>query len=132
LLNTFLIYKKNTDLVEIHGIPHDTSGHNEYAKKLDVLAVCLNKIINGSTADEENSDKKKGAKGNITASVGQGVDNKSDNVKIIQKLLNKNGTSLTVDGDCGPLTIAAIREFQSRMGIKNPDGLVSRKNHGQV
>lgn len=36
----------------------------------------------------------------------------------IQRALNRVGFSLSVDGNIGPRTIAAIREFQGRMGLK--------------
>jgi peptidoglycan hydrolase-like protein with peptidoglycan-binding domain len=45
-------------------------------------------------------------------------------VKKVQELLNKKGASLTVDGGNGARTIAAIRAFQSSIGIQ-PDGLIS-------
>ena len=61
----------------------------------------------------------------IEKSVGDGGDNNESDVIIIQELLNKNGASLKVDGDCGAKTIAAINAFQAKMGMANPDGLIS-------
>lgn len=56
----------------------------------------------------------------ISGSVGKGGDNKLEDVKLVQELLNKKGQSLTVDGDCGRNTIAAIEAFQqSEFGWKD-------------
>lgn len=48
----------------------------------------------------------------ISGTVGKGGDNKLEDVKLVQELLNKKGQNLTVDGDCGGKTIAAIEAFQ--------------------
>lgn len=48
----------------------------------------------------------------ISGAVGKGGDNKLEDVKLVQELLNKKGQNLTVDGDCGGKTIAAIEAFQ--------------------
>ncbi len=62
----------------------------------------------------------------IKKSVGEDGDNEENDVKIVQTLLNRNGASLKVDGDCGKKTIAAIEKFQSEVaGMKKPDGLIS-------
>ncbi len=50
----------------------------------------------------------------ISAPVGKGGRNTSDDVMIVQQLLNDSGASLTVDGLCGPKTIAAIKSYQQR------------------
>lgn len=67
----------------------------------------------------------------ITASVGRDSANKYDDVKIIQKLINRNISSiiplneLFEDGDVGPVTIGAIEEFQRRVvDLPLPDGRV--------
>ena len=65
----------------------------------------------------------------IAASVGLGGENRADDVKTIQKLLNEHSLpplrALDVDGYCGDGTIAAIRHFQeSKVGLKKPDGRV--------
>lgn len=52
---------------------------------------------------------KKGAKGSAVTN--------------IQKLLNKNGAKLDVDGAFGPKTEAAVRKFQKKAKLK-PDGIV--------
>ena len=61
----------------------------------------------------------------ISDSVGKGGNNKADDVKLVQELLNKkNNAGLIVDGDCGKKTIAAIEAFQQKtFGWK--DGLIS-------
>ncbi|GHH80837.1 hypothetical protein GCM10018781_62130 [Kitasatospora indigofera] len=41
----------------------------------------------------------------------------------LQRRLNGRGASLTVDGDFGPATLAAVKSFQSANGL-GPDGLV--------
>jgi peptidoglycan hydrolase-like protein with peptidoglycan-binding domain len=50
----------------------------------------------------------------ISASVGQGGVNAGGDVEIVQSLLNlKTASNLTVDRLCGPLTVGAIKRFQS-------------------
>lgn len=63
----------------------------------------------------------------IQQSVGQSAVNRGDDVKMVQRLLNDNGynPALRVDGDCGKMTISAIRWFQERaLEQRNPDGRV--------
>jgi peptidoglycan hydrolase-like protein with peptidoglycan-binding domain len=48
----------------------------------------------------------------LSGSVGKAGKNKKADVLLFQELLNKKGTSLVVDGDCGNKTIAAITAFQ--------------------
>jgi peptidoglycan hydrolase-like protein with peptidoglycan-binding domain len=58
--------------------------------------------------------------------VGKGGKNDSDDVKLIQTLLNKRtGSKLKVDGDCGPATRKAINDFQQRVFNGYCDGLIS-------
>ncbi len=62
----------------------------------------------------------------ISKSVGKGGDNKEADVLVIQTLLKKHGAKLTVDGDYGPITEAAIFAFQkNKLHFKHPDGLIS-------
>ena len=70
----------------------------------------------------------------ISQSVGRGGINRADDVKVVQELINNNLKKLPslrpldVDGDIGPLTIAAIEEFQRRVvGMAKPDGRVDPK-----
>jgi peptidoglycan hydrolase-like protein with peptidoglycan-binding domain len=68
----------------------------------------------------------------ISASVGQGGENRPDDVRTIQKLLNEQSLppqrALEVDGHAGERTIEAIRHFQSsKVGLKNPDGRVDSR-----
>lgn len=48
----------------------------------------------------------------LSGSVGKGGQNIYDDVKLAQSMLNKSGANLAIDGDCGPLTIAAIEAYQ--------------------
>ena len=48
-------------------------------------------------------------------------------VKMMQTLLNKKGFKLTVDGIAGPLSIAALKKFQLRMGLQ-VDGLCGKQS----
>ncbi len=62
---------------------------------------------------------------NIAASVGKGGKNNNADVRIVQALLNNHGNSLTVDGNCGAKTIAAIEKFQKEVvGLSKPDGRI--------
>lgn len=61
----------------------------------------------------------------IQESVGKGGKNKNGDVRIVQTLLNNHGNNLTVDGDCGAKTIAAIEKFQKeKLGFSKADGRV--------
>lgn len=65
----------------------------------------------------------------IGSSVGKGGGNAAADVRTVQARLNAlmppGRTRLAVDGKCGPLTIAAIREFQTVVcGMRWPDGRV--------
>ncbi|MDR0936158.1 MAG: peptidoglycan-binding protein [Oscillospiraceae bacterium] len=51
---------------------------------------------------------------------------KGDAVKVLQTALNKFGYKLTVDGDFGALTDAAVRNFQKSYGLA-VDGIVGSK-----
>jgi peptidoglycan hydrolase-like protein with peptidoglycan-binding domain len=67
---------------------------------------------------------------NIVKSVGAGGQNNKSDVRVVQALLNNFVTALgldalRVDGDCGEITIEAIRQFQSQIaGIADPDGRI--------
>jgi hypothetical protein len=66
------------------------------------------------------------AKAQILNPVGRGGLNRRDDVILVQELLTKHGYSLGrqgIDGACGPMTIAAILEFQRRF-LRCPDGLI--------
>lgn len=54
------------------------------------------------------------------------INSKGDDVKTLQKELNKYGYELTVDGDFGPKTEWAVRAFQSSKGL-SVDGIVGPK-----
>lgn len=67
----------------------------------------------------------------IQRSVGAGGANQFNDVQLVQQLLNsQQGTNyaraaIAVDGQVGPLTIDAIRHYQSTVvGLNNPDGRV--------
>lgn len=63
----------------------------------------------------------------ISASVGQGGTNKKEDVEVVQTLLNEHGHGLVVDGDCGNKTIAAIKDFQTKvMKLRTVDGLIEK------
>ena len=65
----------------------------------------------------------------IVASVGRGGLNRTDDVRLVQELLNRHLQSpqrpLVVDGVMSPRTIAAIEAFQRRVvRMHRPDGRV--------
>ena len=65
----------------------------------------------------------------IVASVGHGGLNRTGNVCLVQKLLNRHmqppQRPLVVDGVMSPRTIAAIEAFQRRvLNIHRPDGRI--------
>jgi hypothetical protein len=74
----------------------------------------------------------------INGSVGSGGDNRADDVRVVQDLLNRAaGAGLDVDGDCGPKTVGAITDFQKGFssrpdGRVDPDGLTMRKLRAAV
>lgn len=62
----------------------------------------------------------------MTASPLLKLGSKGGSVREAQTLLNRAGANLRVDGDFGPKTDAAVREFQRRMGL-TADGLIGAK-----
>lgn len=46
-----------------------------------------------------------------------------NDIKKVQKLLNKNGANLSIDGWFGKLTLNAVKKFQEKNNL-NPDGIV--------
>lgn len=66
----------------------------------------------------------------LGASVGKSAANEEADVIVVQHLLNAwlsatDQTTLPVDGNCGPRTIAAIQAYQSRvLGATSPDGRI--------
>jgi peptidoglycan hydrolase-like protein with peptidoglycan-binding domain len=61
----------------------------------------------------------------ISASVGRGGKNQPQDVQAVQAALNSRAKAgLVVDGKCGSKTIAAIMEFQGKLGHFKPDGLI--------
>ena len=75
----------------------------------------------------------------ISASVGEGGDNRPEDVRLVQAALNRvppaNGgpaSAMTVDGSSGPKTVEAIRRFQTHHGLPtdgriDPGGSTLRK-----
>ncbi|MGA8054434.1 MAG: peptidoglycan-binding domain-containing protein [Burkholderiales bacterium] len=60
----------------------------------------------------------------LTAAVGQApAVNRPDDVRAVQELLRAAGASIKADSDCGPRTIAAIKDYQ-RNFLSVPDGRV--------
>jgi len=65
----------------------------------------------------------------IVASVGHGGLNRTDDVRLVQELLNRHmqppQRPLVVDGIMSPRTIAAIEAFQRRvLDMRRPDGRI--------
>jgi hypothetical protein len=64
--------------------------------------------------------------GCLDASVGQGGFNRPDDVGVVQQLLKNRGHYLEsrIDKVCGIFTIQAIKQFQGKYVMHNPDGLI--------
>lgn len=56
---------------------------------------------------------------------------KGDAVKTLQQLLNKSGVKCATDGDFGPKTEAAVKEFQTKVGLE-ATGVVNHKTWAKV
>ncbi|MBL4936260.1 peptidoglycan-binding protein [Clostridium sp. YIM B02515] len=56
---------------------------------------------------------------------------KGDDVKLLQTWLNNNGNKLSVDGIFGNLTLAAVKDYQSKNGLA-VDGLVGPKTIAKI
>jgi peptidoglycan hydrolase-like protein with peptidoglycan-binding domain len=50
--------------------------------------------------------------------------NTGDGVRAVQSELNANGYHLAVDGDYGPLTVAAVHGFQARYDLAGANGVI--------
>ncbi|MFK7797440.1 MAG: peptidoglycan-binding protein, partial [Aureispira sp.] len=99
--------------LDLHNNPHDTSVHNKTAEKLLKLLPLIQKLH--ASTDKDNTSHSK----TISGSVGVGGDNKEEDVKAVQTLLE-----ITVDGDCGPKTKAAIKQFQKDNNITPISGTI--------
>ncbi len=93
---------------------------------LDNVKKLIGDSSNTEPAQNTNPATAVNTSGEISASVGKGGKNKDADVKIVQTLLNeKHNAGLTVDGDCGIKTIAAIKKFQQeKAGFGSPDGRI--------
>lgn len=79
--------------------------------------------------DAKNPDAAPAARGSgplgLTGSVGRGGDNDPDDVRAVQKALNKRvGAGLPEDGKCDGKTQKAIEEFQMLLGQFKANGLI--------
>ena len=53
--------------------------------------------------------------------------NRGEDVKTLQRGLNVNGASLKVDGIYGRGTVAAVKNYQRKIGLKPVDGIAGKK-----
>ena len=95
---------------------------NAKDRRLGVVAIV--RILKGAVSEEELAEVTRNAysSGDRVLSVGE----KGADVKELQALLIASGSELTVDGDLGPLTDAAVRAFQEENGLA-VDGIVGPK-----
>ncbi len=100
----------------LHDNPYDSSAYDAIAEKMRKLLPALHK----ATASDTTATDHTGATArSITASVGVKGENKAADVRVVQTLLE-----IVVDGDCGPKTKNAIKDFQRQNDIKPVSGLV--------
>lgn len=99
--------------------------------QLAVIAVEVHERCLGPLARAERNAMAMGVMRLIVNSVGNGAANLKSDVRVVQELLNRCITYLIpvrllkVDGDCGPITIGVILEFQRRvMGLRSPSGRI--------
>ena len=80
----------------------------------------------GSGSADSSSETTTTASGNsISASVGKGGVNKSEDAIIVQNLLIGKGYKIKADGHVGPMTIGAIKKYQRReLSMTPPDGVI--------
>jgi hypothetical protein len=109
------------------GIPFKVTVGDESAEdEGDPLMNAINPDIKGG-APPEQQEAARQAPGplGLTATVGRGGKNKLEDVQAVQEALNRRvQAGLPVDGKCDSKTIAAIEEFQKRLGQFKPDGLI--------
>jgi peptidoglycan hydrolase-like protein with peptidoglycan-binding domain len=80
--------------------------------------------------------------GNADAAIKRGKANAASNpvlqlgakgsaVKTLQQLLNKAGVQCATDGDFGPKTEAAVKQFQKKVGLEET-GIVNHKTWSRI
>lgn len=69
--------------------------------------------------------------GLLQRGIGVGQQGGDPRVEALQRFLNTQGANLTVDGDFGRATEAAVRQFQERSGL-NPDGIVGDRTRQAI
>ena len=101
------------------------AAENTQISRLQTEISAINQRIAQIEKAKGNTNSNNATASSISDSVGKGGTNKEKDVTRVQELLNtKNNAALTVDGDCGKKTIAAIEAFQQKtFGWK--DGLIS-------
>lgn len=129
-LNFRKLRKDILRFLKIHENPHNTDQHEEYAKKLrqveDVLKARKgkkNKEKQGDQNQDGSQEDVNTTPNSLSGSVGEGGDNKPEDVRIVQELLKEKGYDIAVDGSMGPQTMRTIREFQMN-AFRSADGLI--------
>src|SRR5262245_29827009 len=80
--------------------------------------------LDDEEVEEDEAPKGKGPLG-LGASVGRGGQNDPDDVLAVQKALNRRiKAGVSENGECDADTLAAIEEFQQRLGQFKPSGLI--------
>ncbi len=105
----------------------DRSEFHAFAAKIPAIEKAINKLKAKKYPDKTGKKTVNPVlSDSISGSVGAKGVNKEADVELIQKLLNDVGLKpkLSVDGDCGPKTIAAITAYQKRLGFRKPDGRI--------
>lgn len=88
-------------------------------------------IVTPAVPAASGEEQVKRGKANAAANPILQIGSKGAAVRTLQQLLNKSGVKCATDGDFGPKTEAAVKEFQSKVGIE-ATGVVNHKTWAKI